>query len=490
MKKLITLLMVSFLTFISYSQNVEWKKCFGGSNEDMGWSIINSNDDGYVIAGNSKSIDGDVTSNNGSSDFWVIKIDTEGQIIWESNYGISNYERAFSITSANDGGYIIAGYRNSIDGELTDSDFWIVKINESGELLWDNLYGGSNFDNAYNIIKTNNNGYIITGKTVLVDNFFKDAALIIKIDNSGNIIWQKSFLDSDCLNVSSAVMAPDNGVIFVADDCSMNSDYIIVKLDENGNMVWQKEYGGSLADRPTSIKSCEDGSYVIVGSSASQDGDVINNHGGFDYWIIKIDSNGNLLSSKCFGGSEIDYAEDVIQNNNNELIVVGYSESNDGDVTNNTDKKDYWIINVDSENELKWEKCIGDYTGEDKARSVVHAGDNRYLVVGYTDSFEGEVSGNHGDYDYWVIEISESTNSLNNIKNNIEFSIYPNPTKELINIEGENIQEIEVIDLNGEIVLKSDIILDVINLSTLSSGLYFIKVKNDKGMSIKKFVLQ
>ena len=492
MKSLIASIAILCMTFISYSQNVAWKKCFGGSKEDMSWSIINSNDNAFIIVGNSKSNDGDVSSNNGSGDFWVIKIDTSGAIIWEKSYGLSNYERPFSITTANDGGYIIAGYRNSIGGDAKNSDFWVVKISEEGELIWDKLYGGSDFDNARHIMKTNDNGYIVSGTTTLPENFHRSAVRLIKIDNSGNIIWEKTYLSSSCINFGSSILTPDNGIIFIASDCTTaNTDYIIVKLDENGNMEWRKEYGGSLNDTPSAIKHCKEGGYIIVGSSSSNNGDVINNHGGaFDFWVIKISNNGNLISSMCYGGSKSDRAYDVIQNNNNEFIVVGYSNSNDGDVTNNTDKTDYWIINIDTENNLKWEKCIGDYSGEDIARSVIQASDKSYLIAGYTDSYEGVVYDNHGDKDFWVIKLNENFNFINNPYDRIECNIYPNPTDKLITIDCENIQKVEIIDFKGETVLKSSNNLNLINLSMLSNGLYFIKVKNDRGVAIQKIVLE
>ena len=490
MKKLLTFAAFVCLLSVSYSQQIEWKKCFGGSNEEMAFSIINSNDNGFIIAGNSKSNDGDVSSNNGSSDFWVIKINLDGDIIWENNYGISNYERAYAITQAHDGGYIMAGYRNMIDGQPTNSDFLVVRIDEDGNLMWEESYGGTDFDNARHIIKTNDNGYIVAGISTLSDNFYQKSVRVIKINDSGNIVWEKTFFETNCMNFGSSILTPDNGILFIADDCESDSDYIIVKLDANGNMEWQKVYGGSLADKPAAIKHCEEGGYVIVGSSASQDGDVTNNHGGFDYWVIKIDDNGNLLSSKCFGGSETDQAYDVIQNDSNEFIVVGASLSQDGDVTNNTDKKDYWIINIDSDNEIKWEKCIGDSSGEDIARSVVKASNNNYLLTGYTDSYAGEVSGNHGDYDFWVIKISDNPNFINDPKDRIECKIYPNPSDKSIKIDCENIQEVEINDINGRTVFKSDINLSIIDLSMLSNGLYFVKVKNDKGMVIKKIVIE
>ena len=165
MKKIIKLLVLVLWPFFAFAQHMEWNKCFGGSDDDMAYAIIQSHNGGFLIAGNTRSDDGDISMNHGSSDFWVIKIDDNGEILWEETYGTEVYESASSITGTQDGNYIIAGRKNMVGGDPMNTDFWIVKINDFGGVIWQKSYGGSSFDIPSNIMKTIDNGFIISGVT-------------------------------------------------------------------------------------------------------------------------------------------------------------------------------------------------------------------------------------------------------------------------------------------------------------------------------------
>ena len=139
-----------------------------------------------------------------------------------------------------------------------------------------------------------------------------------------------------------------------------NPDYWLVKLDTNGNLQWQKSYGGSAADAASSVRQTSDGGYIIAGQSESNDGDVSGNHGYIDYWIVKTDSNGNLQWQKSFGGSGEDSAYYIEQSNDSGYIIVGSTESYNGDVTGfHGGYEDYWIVKTDNNGILQWEKCLG-----------------------------------------------------------------------------------------------------------------------------------
>ncbi|MCD6105318.1 MAG: fibronectin type III domain-containing protein, partial [Thermosipho sp. (in: Bacteria)] len=202
---------------------VQWQKIYGGSNNDIGYSIQKTSDNGYVIAGYTNSKDGDVKENKGEYDAWIVKLDNLGNIKWQRTFGGSGFDLAYSVESTQDNGYVIAGYTNSKDGDVKENkgeyDAWIVKLDNSGNIKWQRIFGGSNIDLAKSIKQTKDGGYIVVGWTTSID---KD------IEQSHGL-----------------------------------SDFWIIKLDENGEIVWQKVLGGSGQDMAESVALVEDG-YIIV----------------------------------------------------------------------------------------------------------------------------------------------------------------------------------------------------------------------------------
>jgi len=222
------------------------------------------------------------------------------------------------------------------------------------------VFGGSDDDRAYCIQQTSDGGYIVAGYTYSND-----------IDVSGN-----------------------QGVY----------DYWVVKLDSSGNIEWQKCFGGSDDDRAYCIQQTSNGGYIVAGYTESNNGDVSGNHGKNDYWIVKLDSSGNIEWQKCLGGYYNDYACSIQQTSNGGYIVAGYTESNNGDVSGNHGSYDYWIVKLDSSGNIRWQKCLGG-SGDDRAYSIQQTSDGGYIVTGYTESNDGEVSGNHGSKDYWIVRL-------------------------------------------------------------------------------------
>ncbi|HZV13251.1 MAG TPA: hypothetical protein VFA55_08550, partial [Candidatus Kapabacteria bacterium] len=356
--------------------NIQWEKSLGGSEYDNGFSIFQTSDGGYIVGGDAEGTDGDVTGNHGGSDLWVVKLDSLGHIQWEKCYGGTNIENGCFIKPAKDGGYILAGESNSLDGEVTglhgnglSIDIWVVKIDSIGNLQWEKCYGGTYDDFGEDIIPTSDGGYIVAG----VSNSKDDGDVTGHHGGNNNI-----------------------------------PDYWIVKIDSIGKIQWEKSLGGSDFDMAQKILQTADGGYIVVGYSQSIDGDVTGNHGGKDYWIIKLDANGNIQWEKSYGGTGDDWAISISLTNDGGYVVAGESNSNDGDVTgNHGGSNDCWIIKLDSVGTLQWQKCYGG-TGGDVAVSISPTSDNGYIFLGYTNSNDGDVTGNHSsnqNVDYWVVKL-------------------------------------------------------------------------------------
>jgi len=292
-----------------------WQKTYGGSNDDVAISIQQTQDGGYIVGGYTKSFGA------GGWDFYVIKLDENGNKVWEKTYGGSNYDYAYSIQQTSDGGYIVAGWTGSFGAGK--SDVYIIKLDEDGNKVWEKTYGGSGDDVAYSIQQTSDGGYIVAGYTKSFGVGEYDV-YIIKLDTKGNKVWQKTYGGSNYDVAISIQQTSDGGYIVAGETNSFGaggSDVYIIKLDTKGNKVWQKTYGGSGDDWACSIQQTSDGGYIVAGGTSSFGA------GEYDVYIIKLDEDGNKVWEKTYGGSGDDVAYSIQQTSDGGYIVAGYTKS-------------------------------------------------------------------------------------------------------------------------------------------------------------------
>ena len=342
-----------YIIKLTASGEIEWEKTYGGSAQDYAYSIDQTSDGGYIVAGISYSSDGDVSVNYGAADYWVIKLDSFGELIWEKSFGGTQADKAFSIQSTSEGGYIIAGQSNSTDVDVTgnhgSADYWIIKLDSMGELLWQKSLGGDANDYAYSIDQTSDGGYIVAGISYSSDgdvsvNYGSNDCWVVRLDSQGNLVWEKSFGSVGSQSGDEVRQTADGGFLVVGIN---NVLYWILKIDSSGNLLWEQSYGGSGSDIPQSIATTTDGGCLVIGVSTSTDGDVSVNYGSIDYWVIKLDSFGELIWEKSLGGTEADYAYSIFETNNEGIVIAGRSYSNDGDVSVNNGASDAWVVRLE-----------------------------------------------------------------------------------------------------------------------------------------------
>ena len=402
-----------------------WQRTMGGSDLDVSWSIQQTNDGGYIITGFSSSNDHDVSGNHGYFDYWIVKITSTGKLDWQKSLGGSDLDLSWSIQQTNDGGYIIAGFSESNDGDVSGnhgkSDYWIVKLTSTGELDWQKSLGGSDRDESYSIEQTNDGGYIIAGCSESNDgdvsgNHGDYDYWIVKLTSTGEIDWQKSLGGSDLERAHSIQQTTDGGYIIAGYTWSNDGDvsgyhgtrdFWIVKLTSTGKLDWQRSLGGYQNELAYYIQQTNDGGYIIAGESNSGNGDVTDTYGGSDYWIVKLTSTGELDWQRSIGGSDDDYAYSVQQTNDGGYIIAGSSESNDGNVSENHGNYDYWIVKLTSTGELDWEKSLGG-SDLDESFSIQQTTDRGYVIAGCSESNDGDVSENHGSRDYWIVKLTST----------------------------------------------------------------------------------
>jgi hypothetical protein len=445
--------------------DIQWQKSLGGSSDDRATSIQQTTDSGYIVAGWSSSNDGDVSGNHGGYDYWIVKLTKNGDIQWQKSLGGSDYDLANSIQQTTDSGYIVAGTSNSNDGDVSGNhgniDYWIVKLKKNGDIQWQKSLGGRNFDWANSIQQTTDGGYVVAGWSY---------------SNDGDVSGHHNL-----------------------------GDYWIVKLKKNGDIQWQKSLGGSSEDDAYSIQQTTDSGYIVAGYSFSNDGKVSGHHGGSfnaDYWIVKLTKNGDMQWQKSLGGSGGESANSIQQTTDSGYIVAGGSSSNHGDVRGNHGGGDYWIVKLTKNGDIQWQKCLGG-SGGDGASSIQQTADSGYVVAGTSNSIDGHVSGNHGGYDYWIVKLNKDSLAVAPVITNIytgklnavqaensskDFMVYPNPVKDVLYVQTKGDVVFSVLSANGEILFTRTINSNGnISTSTLPPGTYYLK-NNITGIA-KKFIV-
>ena len=353
------------------SGNTEWQKNLGGTDTEQRGFIIQTPDGGYIVAGGAASRGCEITGNHGGGDYWVVKLNSKGDMLWQKMYGGSNTDIPYSIALNADGGYFVAGFTLSNDGDVTgnhgEMDYWIIKIDAAGNLIWQKSLGGTDYESATSIQATTDGGCIVTGSTYSVNgdvtgNHGSADYWVVKLDNKGNLQWQKALGGSTTESAACVQVTKDGGFIVSGSSNSLDGDVTgihgqgydawIVKLDANGKIIWQKSYGGSINETANYIQNTADGGYVFTGSSLSSDGDVNCNAGSYDVLVMKINSSGNLEWQKTLGGKDFDEGYCVQPLNDGSFIVAGSTASSDiagyhtpvGGVYD--DKFDYWVIKL------------------------------------------------------------------------------------------------------------------------------------------------
>ncbi|UJG44070.1 MAG: hypothetical protein K9W46_02555 [Candidatus Heimdallarchaeum endolithica] len=276
---------------VSIEPKVEWDKTFGGPETEYGWSVDLISDDGFIIAGSTESF------GSGSNDAWVIKTDSLGNIEWSKTFGGEKYDILYSLKQNPDGSYIGVGKTSSFNSN--SSDLWVIKLDSGGNIAWNKTFGGIDGDSSRSIAATNDGGCIILGNTGYYGRGESDG-MLVKLNPEGVIEWNKTFGGADDDLGFAVEQTNDNGYI-ISGGTWTNSvgllDLWVVKTDFKENIEWTKTIGGTDYDGGYSIRQVNDNEYIICGTTASY------GEGKTDIWLVKLGLE--VLASKTSSMSSI-----------------------------------------------------------------------------------------------------------------------------------------------------------------------------------------
>ena len=539
MKKL-TLLptIIVVITFSNLFSQITFQKGFSKGDAGQSYHPVQiTSDGGYIIVGNADNYDIGL-----QIDVYLIKTNENGNILWSKTYGDSLLDYGYAVQQTFDGGYIVAGW--TISFGAGGRDVYLIKTNSVGDTLWTKTYGGNANDVCYNIQQTTDSGYIFVGAT---DNFGagNSDVYLIKTNSNGDTLWTRTYGGSDYEEAYDVQQTTDGGYIIVGqtnsfvsfDSCGFAtcSDVYLIKIDENGDTLWTKTYGGGYNDEAYSVQQTNDGGYIISGLSASF-GTAFNG----DYYLIKTDSSGNLLWSKIYDAGGNDRGYNAQQTTDGGYIFVGYSYSFGGGFNTYA-----YLIKTDELGDTLWTKIYGGNIGQ-KAYNVLQTSDGGYIIAGTSFSFgsypfyliKTDSNGNSGCFESIPINTLDIINAptqvafggiinstqtiINNpsgivsnplttdtviclttgiieeIVTNNYIVVYPNPFKNSTTIEFKNEKQekytLTIYNTTGALVRKIDNITAgkiKIERENLKSGLYFFQlVNNTKRVGTGKIIIE
>lgn len=499
---------------------IQWQKSYGGSNGESYNCVKQTSDGGYIMVGSTSSTDGDITSlNHGGGDILIVKTSATGIIQWQKTYGGTKGDTGVSVDFTSDGGYIIGSYTYSNDGDITSNhsinytDCFIMKLSSNGILEWQKTYGGTDTERIYSIKSTPDGGYIFIASTYSNDGDVIGAHYtlstndiwVVKLSSTGTIQWQKCYGGSNTDGAWEILLTNDGGYIISGYTASNDGDVIgtvyggidswVIKISSTGIIQWQKCYGGTAEDEFLGMYITSDGGYIFSGGTYSNNGNITGNFGYSDFWIVKTNSLGVIQWQKNYGGSlyEVPYGG-IKQTNDGGYIIAGLTNSNNNNITGYHGGQDFWVLKISSTGVIQWQKCLGG-TNMEIGYNINITNDNGYIVAGQSNSNDGDVTGNHGGTDAWIVKLAPDSLSNESFTEKTTITLFPNPAKENITLKLNYFtpsQEISITDIQGKIIhnQKLEGLSTTINTSSFAKGIYFLNLIDGTQKTIEKFIVE
>lgn len=370
---IVAILLTTFSIHAQETPTVVWQKSYGGDALDLAHCLIQTSDEGFAIAGYTES------KGRGKGDMWLVKTDKDGEFLWDVTFGDQGNDAINSVIETTDNGFLLAGYTTSVrtNGKR---DIWVIKTNKTGKPLWQNTFGGFDSDEAATVIENEDGSFVLAGYTTIQEGekrkSYKSAPqksqhiLLVKLTPSGQLVWKKSFGNENYNLAHSVLQLPDGGFAVAGNTLLKNKsvDAWLIKTNADGELEWDKVFGGKRWDAMADMTYTKDGSLVLAGttSSATKRGDM---------WIIKVDPAGNLLWENTFGSDENEAATALVHTKDGGFLVTV-------DLTSPKGRQDIWMmVKLDTKGQVDWYKVIGDIDLQ-RVKSIQETSDGSLVIVG------------------------------------------------------------------------------------------------------------
>lgn len=505
-----------FISTICFSQEILWQRVVGGESSDYVNQIINSPDNGFIVGGSSfsKKSGNKKEESFGSLDFLLCKINEYGNEEWQVSFGTKENDYLTSLSGTNDGGYLVGGNIEFIRPKNSNtSDCVVIKLDSFGKKQWSINLKGNGEDFLEKVFQTRDKGLLIccssssgpykdpSSKQSLKDQKSKGDLDIwlIKLDENGKVEWNKTIGGKRTDRAVDVIELNDGYLIGAISEGGISgdkktekigfSDYWLLKIDHNGNEIWQNSYGGKNRDKLTQIIS-HDKEIWILGDYNEQ----INGEWGWSYQLLKLDEFGKVLLEKKYAFAKMNFSKKMIWKGEN-LIIAGYTRDEklmeDGDLEGNDV---YRLIKVNPNGDIIYNKTI-DGGGSDRLNSIALSSDNGIILAGSSNSDDNKDKSikSFGRDDFWIVKLKDTSDTQINKTNGI--NLYPNPAKEYVNIlikDSFKEANIKIFDLSGALILtkKSKRKLTLIEINSLQTGIYVIEASVDGKIYNQKLIVK
>lgn len=487
------------LTSISQTRFRAWSVLAGGISEDYAFDIVETTNGGFVILGASTSSTGAFSSNHGGVDILVAAYNSSGQQLWMKLLGGTQNDVGTSIVRKANGSLYIAGRSKSSDFDFASNigayDYFLMKLDANGNIIWVKNYGGTDEDIGTHLIELSD-GFLLTGISMSNDSLagpicygFADYWLV-KTDTIGNVLWTKRTGGSDWERYPTSTLM-SNGKIFTLGstssfdyDVTVNygpEDFWLNQFAANtGSLLAQLSIGGPISEIAADVVEDNAGNYYVCGSTTSTSNIQANNHGGLDLYITKFSAAGARLWSKCFGGVNNDYLSDI-KYKNGSLYLCGTTDSNDGDINNYYGAEDIWLLELDTAGAIKSNYSFG-RDNTDEGLKVLITSANEIIIVASTLSGNLDSTPPAGVNDILLIKLGLSPAALST-ENLRPISLVPNPSSGIFYLQNWNGSRHEITDFTGKQVLDGN--TAKIDIRHLQAGIYFLHTNNNSYKLVK-----
>lgn len=348
--------------------SVVWMKTYGGVKSDKGYFVQPTFDGGFILTGETNSF------GSGDYDVWFIRTDSSGDTLWTRTYGGKNHDWGEAVVQTSDSGFLVVGGTKSFGSGGTD--VWLIRTNSSGDTLWTRTFGGKGDDWADEVTQTADGGFIIPGWTNSTPNGDFDA-LLIKYDASGNIVWSRTYGGSRNDAAKSVQPTGDGGFLVAGLTMSFgagSSDVWIIRTNQSGDTLWTRTFGGTGFDMAFCVSQTFDKGFAVVGRVQPSSKDYGN------LWILRINSLGDTLWTRTYGGKGYDLGTFVHQASDGDLLITGSTDSY------GSGSNDLWLLRTNSKGDTLWTRTFGG-PASDFSFCVRELRNKDLVLAGYTESF-------------------------------------------------------------------------------------------------------